>query len=262
MKAFVFNAPRGAAVATAAKSDGGSGHHDGRAAGMHPDFMDVGVDIDRGMPGHAAITGTGDPPDMDIHQQRRTIWSPRHGSDAKRRSHALTVDDHRTGVPGRTPIDRVEASDLRECPVVADTQEPRIIRPDVDTVAQRDAASEVALRGQDRAPCTITCAATKLVPIDDREGAPIRDRCDRSYRVTGELMMLELASDGEQAVAPGAEEDDGARRGRSHDAGLTRKADATKPPTGPAPHLAAGPPHQPGGSGLHSAPPSICAFVR
>src|SRR6185295_15553883 len=68
MKAFVLDAPRRTSVATTAKADGGRGYHEVRAAWMHPDLVDVGVDVDRRMPGRAAILGTGNPSHMDIHE--------------------------------------------------------------------------------------------------------------------------------------------------------------------------------------------------
>src|SRR6266849_3254995 len=90
-----------------------------------------------------------------------------YGADPERRSDALTVDDCRARVPCLAPGDCVEAAELLELSARADAHHPRIVCPDVDDVADCHAASEIQLRGCDRAPLAVGSAPAKPAPVDD-----------------------------------------------------------------------------------------------
>ena len=174
-----------------------------RACRMRANLVDVALDTDGGVPCSAAVRGAGDTADVDVREDHRSVRRGGDRSDAERRSDALTVDDCRTRVPRLAPVNGVEAAQLLDRSVRPDAQHAGVVGPDVDDVANRNAAREITLRLRDRAPPTVGSASAKRVPVDDGERAATPVRGERSHRLIGEFLCRCLAGDDEQPLAPG-----------------------------------------------------------
>ena len=97
--------PDVAAVLAHPEALGGGDQHDVGARGMREDLVHVGLDVDRGHPGPAAVARARDTADVDV--------------DMKRSVDATAIDRTSAGItPGRVPgvpaLDGLERFDARE----------------------------------------------------------------------------------------------------------------------------------------------------
>jgi len=115
----------------------------------------------------------------------------------------LAIYQRRTCVPRVSPRNSLEAAERITLAILADAEDTRIVRPEIDHVADYRQACEVQLAGSDRTPRAFTTTTAKRVSIDDGESASILIWCKGSYRVTGKALASRFASEDEQPVAPG-----------------------------------------------------------
>src|ERR1700687_2842303 len=175
MQALLFDVPCHPTVAAGAEPDRGGGHHDAWTVRVRANLVDIAVDVDGGLPSCAAVRRPGDTADVDVGEEHRAVRGGGYRADPERRSDALTVDECRARVPCLAPGDRIEAAQLLEFSIRTDAQNACIVRPDVDDVADRHAASEIQLRGRDRAPHAVWSAPARPQPA-----RPGRDRAGRA----------------------------------------------------------------------------------
>src|SRR4030095_1049418 len=202
MKAFLFDLPCHSCVAADAEANRRRGHHDVRTARVSADLVDVTIDVEGGLPGYATIRRPWYPADMDVGQEHRADRSCSYGTDPKRRPNELTIDESRTCVPLVAPSARVEAAELLNPPVRADTQDTCIVGSSIDNVTDRHTTSQVNLRKRDRSPDAVPSTTRQRTPVDDRESTVTTVRCETCDRVVGEFLMRLPIGNDEQPLAP------------------------------------------------------------
>jgi hypothetical protein len=107
---------------------------------MRTDLMDVAFDIDRGLPRYAAVGRSRNSANMDVGQKHGAVARRRHRANSKGRSHHLSVDDRRSGVPFAAPFYGVETRQELLRAVGINAQNTRVIGPHEDNVTNRYAA--------------------------------------------------------------------------------------------------------------------------
>jgi hypothetical protein len=115
----------------------------------------------------------------------------------------LTIYQRRTCVPRVSSRNGLEAAERINLAILADAEDTRIVRPEIDHIADYCQACEVQLGGSDRTPRALASTTAKRVSIDDNESASILIWCKASHRVTGKFLASRFASEDEQPVAPG-----------------------------------------------------------
>src|SRR3569832_1922329 len=94
------------------------------------DFVDVTVDVDGRLPGHTAVGGARNAPDMNIGQERSTVRGGGHRANSKRWSNELTIYQRRTCVPRVSARNGLEAVERINLAIRADAEDTRIARPE------------------------------------------------------------------------------------------------------------------------------------
>ena len=199
----MFDEPVGAAVPADAKAD--HRRRDDRVGmkRMRADFMDVTAEVDSGLPRRATVGRARNAPDMEIDQECRSLRGGRHRANAERWTNTLTVDHRRPRVPQVASCNRPEAGERIDLAIVIDAQDPRIVRPEIDRIADDDHGSEGHWAGSERAPRALASPTAKRVPIDRGEDTPILIRCEISHRATSKLLAARVALEHEEPVGSG-----------------------------------------------------------
>ena len=83
----------------------------------------------------------------------------------------MTVYQHRTCVPRVSPRNGLEAVERINRAILSDAEDTRVVRPEIDHIADYRQAREIQLAGSDRTPRALASTTAKRVSIDDAESA-------------------------------------------------------------------------------------------
>lgn len=141
--------------------------------------------------------------DMNIGEQDVPARIGCERADTQRRPYALPIDDSRAGKPRIAPRDVMESIDrFKFAAPVADLQHARIIRSDVNDIANRHAARELEVACGKRGPLAIRCTPRQRMAAGNRERAAAPVRGEPPNRYVRKLVIQRIAADCEQAVVP------------------------------------------------------------
>src|SRR5207249_8152901 len=108
----------------------------------------------------------------------------------------------RACVPFIASLHHVEAPELLNLSVRADSQDACIVSSNIEDITGRHTTSEGKLCSCDRPPRAVASATGQRAPVNDRESAPMTIRCKRSDRVIGEFVTASPIGDNEQPITP------------------------------------------------------------
>jgi len=203
MKALVLDSPRRATIPTDTEPNRGRRDHDAGMSWVGTNLVDITVDVDGGLPGHAAVHRPRDAPDVNVDEEHGAVRGRGDRANPERWPDEVSIYQRRACVPCVSPRHGVEPGELVDLAICADAQDACLVRPDVDDVADCHRACELAVTGRDRHPLAVTGAPAKGVSVDDSESTAVPVWRKRSNRLAGELVVTALACDNEQSIAPG-----------------------------------------------------------
>ena len=145
MEAVVPGIPGRSAVLTETDPNGGRRDDKIRIGRVRADLVDVGVDIDRRLPGRTAVRRAWDASNVNVREQRPPVRRGRYRANPEWWSDALAIDDGRARIPCVSTLNGLEAAELFDVAICAHAQDTRIVCPDVNHVADWRAARQLKL---------------------------------------------------------------------------------------------------------------------
>ncbi|MBL4636294.1 MAG: hypothetical protein JKY56_20705 [Kofleriaceae bacterium] len=155
MKALAFDHPCRSSVLATAEPESCGRNHDVGTVWVDAHLVDITIDVDRRLPGAAAIRRARNAANVDIRQEHRTIGTSSNRAHSERRPEHTTINQSLPRVPFVAPRNFMKAVKLHNVSTSTDAENTSIVGPGVNNVSARHTTSQVELCICDCAPHTI-----------------------------------------------------------------------------------------------------------